>query len=63
MLLTAANCQDRCIGDLVRYQGMNYVVTANYPRHGYLLMRQKRVTSERTLFSFRVWYDALDRAA
>lgn len=58
--LTSGNCAQRYIGDLVSFRGERYTVTANYPRHGYLLMREKRSTADRSAQSRRVRYAALE---
>lgn len=60
--LTTNNCSQRYIGDLVSFQGQRYTITANYPRHGYLLMRVRRATGERTPQSMRVTYQDIQAA-
>ena len=62
MKLTTANCTQRCIGDAVRFNGQLYTVTANYPRHGYLLMRQQRAGPTKQVQSLRLSYAQIPAA-
>jgi hypothetical protein len=62
MTLNSKNCTERCIGDAVRFNGELYTITGNYPRHGYLLMRPKRVSTERAPQSVRLPYRNLSVA-
>lgn len=59
MRLSANNAPDRYIGDSVKFKGQHYLITGNYPRHGYLLLRLRRATGERVPQSFRLSYREL----
>ncbi len=62
MRLTPENCIGRIIGDSVKYRGKNYMVTGNYPRQGYMLMRPTRNNANHKVQSLRLWYENLAAA-